>query len=557
MILRRGAGLAALSALLLAVPFVARPADPTPSLDYEEKTLREANVSTDGRSLLVFFRARTLTEDAKAKLVDLVRALGDDKFAVRERATEELKRAGRPAVKLLQGALTDPDLEVRRRAEDCLQAIEHGPNLALIEAASRLVAARRPPGAAEVLLAYLPSAEDDSVHEAVFQALAAVGSHDGRPEPAVTAALTDREPVRRAAAAFALGRTPEHQKWLRPLLADPAPAVRFHAAVACFRGGDKSAANTLIALLTDAPLPLAWQTEELLGRAAGEQAPAISVGAGAEQERRKCRAAWEAWWKDNADAVDLVKLDLDGRPLGLTVVCDCDVPEQQKGRIWECGADGKPRWQFDDVRNPSDFQVLPGGRLLVAEFQGNRVTERDRQGKVIWEHKVSTYPTTCVRLPNGNTFIATYSELLEVTPDGKTVSSRGSPAGSIYRVQRLRNGNLLFASSGGHVVETDATGKELRRVPLDGAGIWAGVELLPNGRYLVALYGINKVVEIDANGKVHWEVAVQTPSSATRLDSGNILVASMDARAVVEFDRGGKEVRKQMTQGRPFLARRR
>jgi outer membrane protein assembly factor BamB len=203
-----------------------------------------------------------------------------------------------------------------------------------------------------------------------------------------------------------------------------------------------------------------------------------------------------------------------------------------------------------------DVDLLPGGRLLVAEGSAYQVTERDRQGKVLWSHKTDGYATTVKRLPNGNVFFSGYGEMAEVTREGKVVFSYKSPFGTIYRVQRLRNGNLLFATTG-RVMEIDRTGKQVRNVVIPGGtGIWAHVELLPNGHYLVAQYSANKVIELDADGKVHWQVTVTTPSSASRLPNGNILVSSMDARLVVEFNRAGKEVWKQATQGRPFLVRR-
>ena len=66
----------------------------------------------------------------------------------------------------------------------------------------------------------------------------------------------------------------------------------------------------------------------------------------------------------------------------------------------------------------------------------------------------------------------------------------------------------------------------------------------------------NKVIELDRNGKVHWQVTVRTPSSASRLPNGNVLVSAMDQRRVVEFNRAGKEVWTRKTDGRPFLVRR-
>jgi outer membrane protein assembly factor BamB len=227
----------------------------------------------------------------------------------------------------------------------------------------------------------------------------------------------------------------------------------------------------------------------------------------------------------------------------------------QSGSIWECGLDGKVRWKIDTgLRAPSDVQLLPGGRLLIADFQGNVVVERDQHGKVVWSRTVESYPTSCQRLANGNTFIATYNQLLEVTPDNK-VAFTIRPGGNVYRARKLRNGHILFLNSNAQIVEVETSGKEVRRigVPTVGAANWGGVELLPNGRYLVCVYSANKVLELDTKGKVLWECTVQTPSSARRLPNGRTLVSSMDAKTVVEFNRLGKPVWKQSTQGRPFF----
>src|SRR5262249_29823188 len=72
-------------------------------------------------------------------------------------------------------------------------------------AAARLLAARRPAGAAEALLGYLPFAEEDAAGD-IEAALAAVGVPDGRPDPALLRALGDPSPARRAAAAEILCR---------------------------------------------------------------------------------------------------------------------------------------------------------------------------------------------------------------------------------------------------------------------------------------------------------------------------------------------------------------
>jgi hypothetical protein len=523
----------------------------------DEKTLKEAGVATDGDSLLTFFVKRTLTDADHVRFQEAVRLLGDDDFNVREKATAELKAAGRAVLPFLRPAARDPDPEVAHRARRCIASLEEAPEFSLLGAAARLLAVRRPPRTVEVLLAYVPVVDDDYVGDAVLHTLASVGLRDGEVDAALVAAARSEQPARRAAAAHVLGRAGAgYRETVARLLADPDARVRLRAATGLVRHRDKNGVPVLLALLTDGPRETAWQAEDLLCRMAAGQSPPVSLGSGDEADRKKCREAWEKWWNLHAGTVDLAQLEVEVTKLGLTVICDCDVEGKYRvGSVWECAADGKPRWQVKDVKNPADIQLLPGSRMLVAECQGFAITERDRQGTVHWSQAVNSYPVSCQRLPNGNTFIATYTELLEVTREGKKVFSYPKP-GSIYCAVKLRNGNILYAHSSSGIVELGPDGKEIRHVPMSGLSAWASVEPLPNGRYLVSQYSNNRIVEVDEAGHVHWECNVQTPAWATRLANGNTLVASTEGHYVVELDRAGREVWKKETTGRPFRVRR-
>jgi len=540
--------------LLFTCAGLGRGAEAASELNESLKTLQGAGVAADGPALLAFFRDRTLTEAKKRELAAKVKRLGDNSFGVREKAARELVAAGQAAVPFLKAGLKEPDLEVSRRAGQCLEAIESGTDRAIVTAAAVVLTSRRPAGAADVLLTYLPSSGDDAVEEAVVNALAVVGLRDGAAESAVEKAVTDKDVIRRAAAAFVLGKArPEQRAALTILIKDKDAKVRYHAARSLARTGDKAAVPPLIRLLGEAPEGIAAQTEDLLFTLAGEKAPTVSLG-NDEASRKNCQETWEKWWKTNSDKVEMARLTAEEPLLGLTVISELD-GGKGLGKVWECGQDGKPRWLFEDVRSPIDVRPLPGGRLLVAEHQGNRVTERDRKGKILWEQRTNNMPVCCQRLPNGNTFIATYNELLEVNRENKPVYSHTKPHG-IYYAMKLRNNHILYVHSGGQLVEMDTAGKEVRTVPAGNTASWASVEALANGHFLVALYGVNKVVEIDAAGKEVWSANVQNPSHATRLKNGNTLVATPEGRKVAELDRAGKEVWKTTTQGRVWRARR-
>jgi hypothetical protein len=531
-----------------------RAAEPDVELADAVQTLQQARLGTDGPALLDFFKKRTLSEADQAKLAGIVRQLGDPSFRVRQQADKDLLVAGRAARPFLRAALTDPDLEIVRRAERLLSRLDSKTDVVLMAAAARVLADRKPDGAVEVLLGYLPLADDEYLQEALFQALAKAGVKDGKASPALVKALTDREAVRRAAAAFVVGRakTADLQA-VRALLGDTDAHVRFQAATALVETGDKAGVETLIGLVGEGPAELAWQAEDLLYRVAGEQAPASLTG-GEGTDRRKCRAAWTAWWKDHADKVDLARLTTGEALLGRTLIAEVDgAGQNNQGRLSELGANRKTRWEINSgLGQPVDIQNLPGGRLLVGEYSGNKVTERDRHGKVLWEHKCNTTVIACQRLPNGHTFITTTAEMFEVDRAGKTVFN-WKRTGAIYFATKLRNGHVLYGDGGNQVFELDATGKQIWSLNLAGAA-WGSIEKLPSGRYLVCLYGAGKVVEVDKGGKIYWERQIPSPTLATRLRNGHTLVGA--DRMVVEYNAAGKEIWKHTTQGRVWRVRR-
>jgi HEAT repeat protein len=540
---------AALAGLLSAATTRAAGAEPAESkpdpaqeaaVRADEQTLMQAKLGTDGPALLDFFRKRTVTDADLAAIQALVRQLGDDSFEARQKATAELIAKGRVALPLLQKAKSDPDIEIVRRAEECIRQIEQGDTSGLIQAAARLVGVRKPAGAADVLLAYIPMAESDYAADQVQQALAAVAMRDGKPEPVLVKALTDKQPVRRAAAAVALCRAGalEQRPAVRKMLEDPDPTVRLRVGLALVALKEKDAVPVLIKLLAELPTSQVGQVEEVLYQLAEDKAPTAAAGSD-DAQRKKYRDAWEAWWRDNGDKIDLAKLDLVPKLLGYTMLVLLD-----EGKLLEVDAQNKVRWEIGELQFPLDAQLLPGDRVLVAENAGNRVTERDikKKGEILWQKAVEA-PIMAQRLPNGNTFIATRAQLIEVDKAGKQVFQYSRPNGEMFmRAQKLRNGDIACVTVGSVFIRMDATGKELLSFPVDIRTSGGRIDVLPDGRVLVPQLTNNKVVEQDAQGKVTWEAMFDQPIAAVRLPNGNTLVTSYSQHRAVELDRDGKQV---------------
>jgi hypothetical protein len=512
----------------------ARPADGD-AAPAEERVLKQAGLGTDDAALLDFFRKRTPKE---AEVRDLVKKLGDDDFQVREKASRGLVALGPVAEPYLREALSSCDPEVARRAEECLKNIRAGPSAAVVTAAARLLARRKPAGAAEVLLAYAPRAEGESTAEAVEAALAALAVRDGKPDPVLVKVLDDKDPARRAAAAVALARGGARDQLaaVRQRLRDPEAAVRLKVGLALASLREKDAVPVLIDLLAVLDHGALGPVEDLLYRLAEDKAPDAVPGNDAES-RRKYRDAWARWWKDEGGALDMARLDAAGRFLGYTMIVLLDA-----GRILEVDAANKPRWQIDGLGFPLDTQYLPGERVLVAEYKAGRVTERNRKGDVLWEKRVDD-PLAAQRLANGHTFIATPFQLLEVDGSGKQVFSYVRPQGDrIMKAQKQRNGDIGLVTDAGLFVRLDSSGRELNRFPVNLRTSGGRIDLLPDGRVLVPLKDENQVVEYDARGKRVWSVPFADPVNAVRLPNGHTLITSYQSQRAVEVDRDGKAV---------------
>jgi hypothetical protein len=308
--------------------------------------------------------------------------------------------------------------------------------------------------------------------------------------------------------------------------------------------------------LAELPSPQTWAAQDVLHQLAGDKAPVLVAGDKPE-DRRKYRDAWDAWWKANGAMADLARLTTGPGYLGYTVLVE--VGNNSNGRVAEVGRDGKVRWQIGNLKYPVDAVVLPGERVLVTEWDGNRVAEWDFKGNLIWKKEgFNGRATNAQRLPNGNTFICTTSELMEVDRTGKAVYqvhvNQGLTAG-----YRATNGELVCLRNDGTVARYDVNGKELKTFPSLRDTSWtSGIDLVRNGNVLVTQPSPNqKVTEYTPDGKVVKEWTAPNVTTATKMANGNVLAASHSDKKVIELDPSGKKVWEYTDEYHIFRARRR
>jgi HEAT repeat protein len=503
-----------------------------PEAEYDEALLKGNQISSDPKGLQEFLRKRTLTVTDRTKVENYIGQLGHDRFPIRERATKELIGVGVPAIPFLEKSLKHSDQEVAERARRCLEEIRNQNGSMRAFAVLRTIERKNVQNAVTPILDFLPFADDSYVEDEAFRVLAKIGIRDGKPIGDPAGLVKDTAPVRRSAAGFLLGRSsdPEHRKLACKLLADADPWVQLRTAQGLLAGKEKAAIPAMIALLDKAPEGVAWKVEETLYWLAQEKAPAPAKDSTAAA-RQIYRLSWQKWWSEREASIDLATMPVEPVLRGLTVGVEFNT-----NTVWECGPDGKRRWTITGVEGPMDAQVLPGERVLIAEQTAHRVTERDLQGKVIWEKKLEEEALNARRLPNGNTFIGTRHRVMEVRPNGSEVFKYELSNEYLHAVRRLPNGGFLGLSNTGKIIETNSTGKQTRTVQLQHEGSWGDVESLSGGRYLVTNYASGFLREVDSKGNKLREVLFSDAVGLQMLPSGQILLSGTSRAAVVDWN---------------------
>jgi hypothetical protein len=520
----------------------------------DDDALRQAGLSaTDGAKLVEYLKQRTLTDTDEGKIKAVIRRFGADDYEEREKASAEIELFGPAAVSPLRAAEKDPDPEVAIRANRALRRMEKVPHAAVAAAAARVVVKLKPPGAAAALLGYLPTADTESVADEIRAALVALAVQDGKPEPALVAALADPLPVRRGAAYVALveGGPAAERVRIKGTYPKVVEAVRKEPdAEAKFRGlwslllttREKEFVPDLIAMVPELPRGRLWQLEEFLLQLAKGAPTGGGFGKSAES-LEAARSVWLAWWKREGGAIDLAKLDFKPRVQGFTDLIQMD-PRFGQWSVTRLGPDLKEKWRITGLSTPTDVRFLPDGRVLMAEQNGQKVTTRDQTGKVLTSLQVNQ-PMSVDPLPGGGVLVVCRGMVAEFDKDGNQTQSYSRPNFDIVAGRRLPGGEVVFVTNmfqGANCFRLDAklkdTGKShtLGRIP----GIFL-MDVVGDEKALVC--EADQVAEYDLKtGKAGWAYKVNHATSCQRLPNGNTLIGCGAQNRVVEVNPAGEAV---------------
>ncbi len=187
---------------------------------------------------------------------------------------------------------------------------------------------------------------------------------------------------------------------------------------------------------------------------------------------------------------------------------------------------------------------MPGGALVGGS---GRLFLLNAKGEITWQRAAGLVHDTWM-LPNGNILYADGKACTEVTQDQRVVFEyKTSLKDGPYACQRLPNGNTMVGdNASGKVLEVDAAGKvvfELQTSPMKPGAHhnMRMVRKLASGNYLVCHSSANRVKEYAPDGTVVWEVqTLNLAFAAVRTPAGTTLVSNLDR--ILEYNKAGEVV---------------
>ena len=223
------------------------------------------------------------------------------------------------------------------------------------------------------------------------------------------------------------------------------------------------------------------------------------------------------------------------------------------------GEDGSIEWKVD--LPASDGWVLPSGNVLLAlygtpEFPNGGAVEIDRKTKeIVFAYKGQQKETSTVQpLADGTFLLAELGpepRALVINRDGKVLKTtplqcqKQNAHMQTRMLRQLPSGNYLAP----HLLDLAVkeynpdTGKVLKTFPTDDRGRekrdWPFTAIrLENGNTLIGCTNGNRVIEVDADGKIVWSVTnddlgenlLDDACGVQRLPNGNTVVTSYHAK---------------------------
>ena len=210
---------------------------------------------------------------------------------------------------------------------------------------------------------------------------------------------------------------------------------------------------------------------------------------------------------------------------------------------------------------PKEAVLTLGKAFACTDYGGNKVCLVDEKGKITWQMPAQR-PHDVWLLPNGNILFTHVKGVKEVTRDKKVVwEFTTAERNEIHACQPLPDGKVMIAESGPmRIIEVDRAGAIIKEVTLTTTckrahGQMRRARKLANSNYLVGQYSEAVIREYGPGGKIVREIPHKNAFGGIRLPNGNTLLSTGDAHRIVEIDKDGNvawEIKENDLPGNPL-----
>lgn len=236
---------------------------------WDDMILKKAGISLAPNEIQKWLRTRIPNLSTESNAAKWVLELGNENFEIREQASKELLKLNNLAIFELKKALKSNDVEVVKRASDCLEKISPNESTALKCAVIRLLGKSDPRLVFEYFSKIAETPELDLMtSEAILDAF----NSSIKTNTSLVKLLEDfpgpKNPNARIIIARTLAKGNPKGPAFKKLAENDAPIIRANAALALLQEKDKNAVGLLISLLselkTNQMAPIACMLNELI-----------------------------------------------------------------------------------------------------------------------------------------------------------------------------------------------------------------------------------------------------------------------------------------------------
>ena len=521
---------------------------------WDDIIIKKAGIKATAKDIRDWLQSRIPNSANELKAAKWVADLGNESFEVREQATQELLKLNNLAIFELKKAIKSQDVEVAKRATDCLEQISPNESIALKTAIIRLLGKSNP----EMVFDYFSKITETSeldllTSEALLDAFNITIKTNQNLIQKLEGFAQTKNIKSRIVIARVLAKGNPNATAFKKLSTEDKTLVKVNAALALLQEKDKKSIELLINLLSELKInqlmPIAGLLNELIQDPASEKELAKEKPSSLELQNLFASA-----WKSKNASTNLDKYTFN-QLLPKRILASLAEPNLS-GKICSLNPDGSISELFRNNSYSPIACAIDHTMILLMERSRGQVIANNL-GEV-YERGNPLISAFGVDIDGaGKKFILNRQNLLVLDYTNKMVESVDLNNDCLAGT-RLINGDyaIVFKDKTLLILDGKDLKKEKTRISL-GANepartiLGYQIEGTRSGSILIPEYGGKSVKEIDQAGKliktINLNISTGTSpiygATLTMNTNGNFLIGTRLGQTVTELNLEGKEIR--------------